>query len=155
MAWCLPYPLEVRTCAESYCGCGDPCTVLQLVEDASVVALALLLITQHRRQDRSTILTAGPPSQRLERRRDRRSPVEVLHNGFCQKFSLYHRTAVSNVVADQWIDERLRLVQLYAWQTFLCSTGVVVVPVRTGWRAEVGQGKIGLYGDAVHQSAEI
>ena len=91
------------------------------MEDASVVALTLLLIAQLRCRDRSTALTADLPSQRQERQRDRRSPVEILHNVFRQKLSLYRRTAVSNAVADQWIDACLRLVLLCVWQTFLCS----------------------------------
>ena len=137
-------------------GRGDPCTVLLLM---SVVTLASLLSLTPMPAPFHHEYTADadPPSQRREQQSDRLSSVDILHNGFCQKISLYHHTTVNDVVADKWVDARLRLLLLRPadHHSFLCTTGVVVVQVRIGRRAGGGQGKTGLYGDSVHQSAEI
>lgn len=101
-------------------GCGDPCTVLLLM---SVVTLASLLSLTPMPAPFHHEYTANadPPSQHWEQQSDRLSSVDILHNGFLQKISLDHHTAVSDVVADKWVDARLQLLLLRARQTITAS----------------------------------
>lgn len=101
-------------------GCGDLCTVLLLMRVVTLASL-LSLTPMPAPFHHEYTADADPPSQRREQQSDRLSSVDIPHNRFCQKISLYHHTAVSDVVANKWVDARLRLLLLRARQIITAS----------------------------------